>query len=137
MRSSSDQHDALPPPTPCRNSCTSSSGDIGSPASIGCVVDSVSARKQPRRDDRLDRDAVAVRLEQPNERVAVGHRAPRHLVEARADARHQPPDVDDALLDDHDRGGERRPRTARSAGMSGERGFERRRVERGLDDRRR
>ena len=51
------------------------------------------------------------------------------------DARHEAPDVDDALLHDHDRGGE--PLLERQAsGDRGQRGFERLGVERGLHDRR-
>ena len=121
-------------PTPCRNRCTSSSGDVGSSASIGCVVESVSARNSRAATIGSTVMRVAVGVEDAHERVAVGHRAARHLVEARADARHEAPDVDDALLHDHDRGGERvlerRDRRDRR-----ERGLERRGVERGLDDR--
>ena len=85
---------------------------VGSPASIGCVVDSVSARSSRAATIGSTVICRAVRLEHADERVAVGHRPPRHLVEAGADARHEPPDVDDALLDDHDRGREARLRTA-------------------------
>ena len=81
--------------------------------------------QQPSRDDRLDRDAsrCASNRRTSASLSAIGRRV--HLVEARADARHQPPDVDDALLEDHDRGdepvfelellGDRRPTRLRAA----------------------
>ena len=122
------------PPTPCRNSCTSSSGDVGSPASIGCVVESVSARSSRAATIGSTRDLG--RGARSNMRTSASLSAiGRRVVSWKrgADARHQPPDVDDTLLHDHDRRGEPAPRTARSAAMRGERGLERLRVERGLD----
>ena len=56
--------------------------------------------------DRVDRDLVAVRLEDGHEGGAVGHRAAHAVVEAGADARHEPPDLDGAALQDRDGLGE-------------------------------
>jgi len=79
--------------------------------------------EQPGRDDRLDRDPRPVRLEHADERAAVGHWPARGLVELRTDARHDPPDVDDAHLHDQDRGGKGRFE-GEPGGDVGERRFE-------------
>jgi hypothetical protein len=76
---------------------------------------------------------VTVHREQTNERVAVDHRSARDLVEPGTYARHQPPNVDDALLDEHYRRDE--ALLEREVGGNvGEGGFERPGIEGRLDD---
>src|SRR5947208_14460687 len=54
--------------------------------------------KQPRRRQGFDSDAVAIRGEEANKRVAVDERAPGGLGVLRADARNDAVGVENALL---------------------------------------
>lgn len=90
--------------------------------------------QQTRGCDGLDGDVVAVRLEHVHQCVTVGHGAAGHLVKACADARHDLPHVDHALLHDHDGRGETRFEVE-SGRYVVQRRFERLGIERGFDDR--